>query len=89
MASPAKQARISQFFQIGDTSEAVPEIRLEVLPSSNETVSQREEAHWREVCADTDRPYVKNGSRDRWGNLRKNVGCRPKKQEIPGKKRQA
>ena len=31
------------------------------------------------IAATEEMPFVKNGSRDRWGNLRKNVGGRPRK----------
>ena len=33
----------------------------------------------KQLAAKEEMPYVKNGSRDRWGNLRKNVGGRPRK----------
>ena len=41
-----------------------------------------EEIHREEEAMEVGRPFVKNGSRDRWGNLRRSVGGRPKKRVL-------
>ena len=84
--SPTKQARLQTFFKSPSKEFADSEIRLPVLATSPKiTAAARHDAVWQQICYHTDQPFVANGSRDRWGCLRKNVGGRPKKQKIEGK----
>ena len=73
---------------LGGPSAEVPdaEIRDAVAVASASQWQVESEITREEDSLQVGKPFVKNGSRDRWGNLRTNVGGRPKKRARPGER---
>ena len=56
-----------------------PEREVEQIVAETPTKGISQEVALQQHCQEVGQEFVKNGSRDRWGNLRSNVGGRPKK----------
>ena len=54
----------------------------EKLVAATSTAKIEEEFDRERVAGEVGKEFVKNGSRDRWGNLRKNIGGRPRTRHL-------
>ena len=74
-----QQQRIDQIFVTPKKKARGEEIMVEAAVARASPVKIDEEIARAETAAAMGREFVKNGSRDRYGNLRSNQGGRPKK----------
>ena len=77
------QLRIDRLF--GSSSSKTPDEALEVATAVRSTPAAHieEEIQREDMATEMGLEFVKNGSRDRWGFPRRNVGGRPRKRPAP------
>ena len=89
------QVRIDTMFGGSSEGPSNDDLAIAALVSESSSVKIEEELYREREAEQVGETFVKNGSRDRWGRERKNVGGRPKKRsrefaeeaEIAGDKR--
>ena len=81
-----RQMRLGAMFQWkdaeGSLSEAAVKVEVAKEKIQNKMSFAEKEAALKQMCEVEGEVYVKNGSRDRWGNLRSNKGGRPRKAAV-------
>ena len=78
----SQQQRIDHVFGGGTAHLSADAIATQHVVDSICTSQITSELAYAEQCEQTGKAYVKNGSRDRWGNLRENQGGRPRKKQL-------
>ena len=78
----SQQQRIDKVFGGGTSHLSADAIATQHVVDSICTSQIASELAYAEQCEQTGKAYVKNGSRDRWGNLRANQGGRPPKKKV-------
>ena len=68
---------------VADLSEVVGEdSKIKNIVAGTSTSGLNREEALRQHSEEVGMEFVKNGSRDRWGQLRQNIGGRPKKKRL-------